>query len=156
MSNDKLYLKVEYNVDDPISKDEAKGWVSGDFNDFLKLTPEETDQVNIQFHRDKMDEDYLEKLHNQTTPGLWYPRAGDDDMCMNARWISVDPGKGFQHDGYIYDQDSTKTVAITLLQSPRLADTADTHDSNLLFICEAKAAIPRLIEEIRRLRKEAQ
>jgi hypothetical protein len=49
MSNDKLYLKVEYNVDDPISKDEAKGWVSGDFNDFLKLTPEETDQVNIQF-----------------------------------------------------------------------------------------------------------
>lgn len=132
--------------------------VSGDFGDFIKLTPQETTQ-DIQFHREKMDEDYLsllEKMHSKTTPGPWYPRAGDDDMCMNARWVSTDPGKGFEHDGYICDVDSSKTIAITLLQSPRLADSPDLYDNNLLFICEAKAAIPRLIEEIRRLRKEAQ
>jgi hypothetical protein len=135
----------------------SEDWESGDFSDFLKLTPEETTQVNIQFHREKLDEDYLtllEKLSNQTTPGPWYPRAGDDDMCMNARWISTDPGKGFRHDGYIYDDDSTKTVAITLLQHPRLADSPDMYDSNMLFICESKNAIPRLIEEVRKLRKE--
>lgn len=131
--------------------------VTGDFSEFLKLTPEETDQVNVQFHRENLDEDYLiilENLNNKATPGPWYPRAGDDDMAMNARWISTDPGKGFQHDGFIYDADSSKTVAITLLQSPRLADSPDMYDSNMLFICEAKYAIPKLIEEVRKLRKE--
>lgn len=45
----------------------SEDWESGDFSDFLKLTPEETTQVNIQFHREKLDEDYLtllEKLSN--------------------------------------------------------------------------------------------
>lgn len=133
------------------------GWVSGDAEDFLKLTPEETTQVNVQFHRENLDEDYLtllEKLHSKTTPGEWYPRAGDDDMCMNARWISTDPGKGFHHDGLIYDHDSTKCVAITLLQSPRLADVCDQYDGNMMFICEAKQAVPRLIAEIRQLRAQ--
>lgn len=129
-------------------------WISGDFSDFLKLTPQETDQVNIQFHREKMDEDYLvllEKLCSQTTPGPWYPRAGDDDLCMNARWVSTEAGKGLQHDGFIYDHASDKCVAITLLQSPRLADVETAYDSNMLFICEAKTAVPKLIAKVREL-----
>lgn len=128
-----------------------------DWEEFLKVFPEEASQVNIDFHRHLCDEDYLvelESLCNKTTPGPWYPRSGDDDMCMNARWVSTDPGKGFQHDGYIYDSDSSKTVAITLLQSPRLADSPDMYDNNMLFICEAKEAVPRLIEEVRKLRAE--
>lgn len=136
---------------------EESKWVEEAFEHFLKLTPEESAQVDIQFHRDKVDEDYLsllEKLNNNTTPGPWYPRAGDDDMCMNARWVSTDPGKGFEHDGFIHDHDSTKCVAITLLQHPRLVEADDPYDDNLLFICEAKHAVPRLVAEVRALRAE--
>jgi len=132
-------------------------WVAGEAEEFLKLSPEEANQVNTAFHRRFCDEDYLvelETLCSKTTPGPWYPRAGDDDMCMNARWVSTDPGKGIQHSGFIYDDDSTKVVAITLLQSPRLADCDAAYDNNMMFICEAKEAVPRLIEEVRKLRAE--
>lgn len=92
----------------------------------------------------------LKKLCSETTPGPWYPRYGDDDMAMNCRWISKNQNSKFS---FIYDENSNDTIAITLLQSPRLADTDDFYDKNMMFICEAKKAIPLLIDEVLRLRK---
>jgi hypothetical protein len=127
----------------------------GDLEELLKgLNEQEDKQVDVSHHRQNLDEDYLamlDKLCSKTTPGPWYPRAGDDDMCMNARWISTDPGVGYRHNGFIYEHPSDKCVAITLLQSPRLADVNDCYDRNMEFICEAKYAVPKLIAKVREL-----
>lgn len=133
---------------------EEAGWVTGDYAEFLKLTPEEANAVNMAVHKARLDEDYLaylETLDKSSTPYPWYPRYGDDDVCMNARWVSTESSKSFD---YLYQQKSTSVVAITFLQSPRLADINDVDDNNMYLICEYREAVPLLVAEIRRLREE--
>lgn len=108
---------------------------------------EENQKINI----DEAYLSYLEFLDKFATAKPWYPRCGDDNVCMNARWVSTKKDSSF---GYLYNQKSTETIAITLLQSPRLADTPDEYDNNMNLICEYRNAVPLLIAEIRRLRKE--
>lgn len=99
----------------------------------------------------------IEVRANAATPGPWYAHATDDEVFSNARYISLEPGE-FRHDNKRSmdsqsDEraDSEQVIAITLLQSPRLAD-CDECDENTLFIAHARSDIPRLIAEIRRLR----
>src|SRR5690349_1183827 len=88
----------------------------------------------------------LARLEAAATPGPRYPHATDDEVFMNARYVSIDPGPtvrrvtvdGVEHvmdighwthdggngmaPGYPDQAISDHVVAITLLQAPRLAD----------------------------------
>lgn len=115
------------------------------------------DEIKAHFENTNLNDAYLanlESLSAKASPGPWFPRAGDDEHCMNARWVSLDEGPGLKHDGFIEDHPSGRCVAITLLQQPRLADLDNCHDSNMLFICAARAAIPLLVAEVKKLREE--
>lgn len=99
----------------------------------------------------------IETRASAATPGPWYAHATDDNVFSNARYVSLEPGE-FRHDGKqsmdeeSHDKaDSEKVIAITLLQSPQLAD-CDECEENTVFIAHARSDIPRLIAEIRRLR----
>lgn len=110
---------------------------------------------------DEMDS--LMQLWAHTTPGRWHARATRDDSAMNARYVGLDPnplgGTKLSHDRKYgmavpiagttnQDQEpSGKVIAITLLQSPRMADTEE-HDANTKFIAEAHQAFPRLLRLI--------
>lgn len=58
------------------------------------------------------------------TSGPWYAHATDDEWSMNARYVSTTPGR-MEHDGEWGMTTGTapysEVVAITLLQTPRLA-----------------------------------
>lgn len=85
------------------------------------------------------------------TPGPWYPKATDDACCMNARYVSLVPGE-WRHDdgrGMAEPADYASVVAITLLQSPRLACVSDERwDENTLFIAHAREDLPALLEVV--------
>ena len=83
------------------------------------------------------------------TEGPWYARATDDDHYMNARYVGLDAGPGFVHDGVCGmggDNKSERVIAITLLQAPDLACVQDERwDENATFIAEARLGWPHAI-----------
>jgi len=113
----------------------------------------------------KDERDRLCTLYAKTTEGAWYPRATDDEVFMNARYVSTEPGpelygnETMVHDGrrgmdYAHC-DCGKVVCITLLQSPRLADVDDARwDDNTIFIAESHNAFPKLLDAIDALEAE--
>lgn len=80
------------------------------------------------------------------TPGPWYPRATDGELWMNARYVGIDQGPGWEHDnkrGMGRDNEADKVIAITLLQAPPFADIRDEKwDENTKFIALARTALP--------------
>jgi hypothetical protein len=87
-----------------------------------------------------------------------YDRS-DDDVFMNARYVSTQEGPGWGHDNMRgmdpgnEAQDERNVVAITMLQSPRLADIVDERwDENTEFIAHARTDIDLLVVEVERLR----
>ena len=103
-----------------------------------------------------IDLDRLEQLAKDASPGPWYAKATDDDVSMSALYVSTVPGP-FAHDqkrsmeepSDIYED----VVAITLLQSPRLADIADAKwNENAHYIAAVSPdVVLELIAEVRRL-----
>lgn len=100
----------------------------------------------------------IEERAAKASPGPWYPRATDDGMFMNASYVSTkpDPDGLFIHDGdrgmAPGECDDASVVAITLLQSPRLAGVADEKwDENTEFIAHSREDIPWLIQQLRQL-----
>ncbi|WP_345483283.1 hypothetical protein, partial [Actinopolymorpha pittospori] len=95
----------------------------------------------------------IEELAEAATPGPWFVRALDDDLAMNLVAISTVPDSG--HGERWPDFDHREIVAATLVQGPhRYVDVADEcWDENALFIANARQDIPRLIAEIKRLRR---
>lgn len=108
--------------------------------------------------------DRIEARCEAATPGPWYARSTDDQVFMNALFVGTRPGEmgvdGLYHDdgrglaaGGKEQAPPEQIIAITLLQSPHLADVKDElWDENTLFIAYARSDIPRLIGEVRRLR----
>lgn len=96
----------------------------------------------------------IEARANKATTGPWYDHNVDDDLCMNAWCVSTSPREPEM--GVLSTQeDYGAVVAITLLQAPRLACVADRKwDNNAEFIAHARTDIPRLIAEVRDLRKQ--
>ena len=99
----------------------------------------------------------LRKLAQAAKQGPWFPRATDDASFMNARYVGLDEGPGFVHDGAngmaLGEVDSKRVIAITLLQEPRLAD-CDECDENTEFIAAANpTTVLALLDEIERLRE---
>ncbi len=98
----------------------------------------------------------IEARHRAATKGPWYARMTDDEVFMNACYISTKPGSGgtFRHDGgqgmAPGTCDAGSVVAITLLQSPLLANVADEKwDENTEFIAHAWADVRDLSRELR-------
>lgn len=96
------------------------------------------------------------ELCQRATPGPWYPRATDDERFMNAQYVSTDPGPGWLHDGEqgmsVEECEPEKVIAITLLQTPRLASVEDGKwDENTEFIAEAREALPYWLQRVKEL-----
>lgn len=139
----------------------------------------ELDESEIEMDDTLTDEELaeLERLEQAATAGPWYPHATDDEVFMNARYVSTEPGPTMRrvklsdgehvidvgkwtHDGAQGMADgnkdqaqSDKVVAVTLLQAPRLADP-DQCDENTELIAALRNAAPRLLAELAELRAE--
>ena len=98
------------------------------------------------------------RLDVEATPGPWYPQATDDRRCMNASYVSTDPKSGLRDmDPQSAERDCRpgSVVAITLLQSPRLANVRDQRwDENTDLIAYYRTAAPALAREVQRLQAE--
>jgi len=101
----------------------------------------------------------IEERASRATPGPWYAHNPDDDMSMNVFLVATTPEEPDPWwDG---EEEAKKVVAITLLQSPRVADVADGRwEENAGFIAHAREDVPWLLsllrereEENRRLRE---
>jgi hypothetical protein len=97
--------------------------------------------------------DEIKERVGKATKGPWYPRATDDNMYMNARYVGLNKGPGWKHDdkcglAVCIDQEpADKVIAITLLQSPDLVDQ-DECDENTVFIAHSREDIPYLLERL--------
>jgi hypothetical protein len=100
----------------------------------------------------EIDLDEIEELCTAATPGPWFVRNLDDESAMNLVAVStaMDTGKGERWPKF----DSREMIAATLVQQPRYVDCGDGRwDENAAFIAMAREAVPRLVEEVRRLRQ---
>ncbi|MFK4102480.1 hypothetical protein ACI2L1_20825 [Streptomyces sp. NPDC019531] len=97
--------------------------------------------------------DELDELARAATPGPWFVRSLDDVDAMSLVAVSTlpDTGLGERWPGF----DHREIVAATLIQQPRYVDAADERwDENAHFIAAARDNIPRLVAEVRRLRRQ--
>jgi hypothetical protein len=94
----------------------------------------------------------LAELAEHATPGPWYVRDLDDEHAMSLVAVSTQPDT--ERGERWPDFDHTAMIAATLIQQPRYVDIADERwGANAAFIAAARTAVPRLLEEITRLRK---
>ncbi|WP_240528932.1 hypothetical protein [Streptomyces humi] len=94
----------------------------------------------------------IEEMCAVATPGPWFVRHLDDSHAMNLLAVSTvaDTGLGERWP----DFDHGELIAATLVQEPRYVDCADERwDENAAFIAMAREAVPRLVREVRRLRR---
>ncbi|WP_078621036.1 hypothetical protein [Streptomyces sp. NRRL WC-3626] len=99
-----------------------------------------------------IDLDQIEELCAAATPGPWFVRNLDDQSAMNLIAVStvMDTGRGERWPAF----DHQDLVAATLVQHPRYVDCADGRwDENAAFIAMAREAIPRLVQEVKHLRR---
>lgn len=85
-------------------------------------------------------------------PQGWFVRNVDDQNAMNLIAVStaMDTGGGERWPAF----DQHEMVAATLVQHPRYVDCADGRwDENASFIAMARQEVPRLVQEVRRLRR---
>jgi|GEM_PF-1330345 len=95
----------------------------------------------------------IEERVIKATPGPWYAHNLDDDMSMNVFLVATTPEEPDPWwDG---EEEAKKVVAITLLQSPRVADVADGRwEENAGFIAHAREDVPWLLSLIREREEE--
>ncbi|MFI6875320.1 hypothetical protein ACIBL6_17965 [Streptomyces sp. NPDC050400] len=99
--------------------------------------------------------DELDEAVQAATPGPWFVRFLDDDWAMNLVAVSTvpDTGRGERWP----DFEHREIVAATLVQQPRYVDVADKQwDENARFIAAARDSVPRLIAEVRQLRRQVE
>jgi hypothetical protein len=101
-----------------------------------------------------LDLDALAALCAAATPGPWYDHNPDDEACMNAYVVSTSPIEPcVDTDERI--NDHALVIALTLLQTPRIACSSDGRwGQNAAFIAASRTALPALLAECRRLRAE--
>jgi hypothetical protein len=95
----------------------------------------------------------------RATPGPWFGHATDDQHSSNALYISTAEGSKEYHDNrnglaenHPEQTDAATVIAITLLQTPLLCRPKE-FEQNTEFIACARSDIPRLVAEVRDLRK---
>lgn len=97
---------------------------------------------------DELEE--IEELCRAATPAPWFVRTLDDDFAMNLVAVSTAPDAGKSERWPNFDHK--EIIAATLVQHPRYVDSGDERwDENAAFIAMAREAVPRLLDEVRRL-----
>lgn len=107
-----------------------------------------------------MTENELGVIRNRAeraTPGPWFPSLTDDDMCMNACYVTTKPS-AFEHDNRLgmtpNSGNHDAVVCITLLQHPRLAcHKAQLWDEDADFIAHAREDVPALLKTVSDLQR---
>ncbi|MFV2110490.1 hypothetical protein [Micromonospora sp. LOL_015] len=95
----------------------------------------------------------IEEICSAATPGPWYVRNLDDDHAMGLVAVSTNPGDGGAARWPNFDH--REIIAATLIQHPRYVDSGDERwDENAAFIAMARDIVPRLVQEVRKLRGE--
>ncbi len=106
---------------------------------------------------DELTEEVLEAMSGRAaaaTRGPWYVNYLDDDHAMSLIVVSTNAGKPAK--ARWPDFDYKKIVAATLVQQPRYVDhEAGRWEEDASFIAHAREDIPRLINEVRRLKEKA-
>ncbi|GAA2457492.1 hypothetical protein GCM10010433_69330 [Streptomyces pulveraceus] len=93
----------------------------------------------------------IEELCSAATPAPWFVRTLDDESAMNLVVVSTAPNSGTAERWPNFDH--REMIAATLIQHPRYVDSGDERwDENAAFIAMAREAVPRLVDEVRRLR----
>ena len=94
------------------------------------------------------DLDKLTALEQAASPGPWYFRLLDDDMCQGAVTVSTRPDdpRGAVKSMRAGTWPSEEVIAACLIQSPPYVDPADErYDENARLIAEMRNALPELI-----------
>jgi hypothetical protein len=102
-----------------------------------------------------LSNDELEAIRvraGKATPGPWYAALTDDDLCMNACYVTTKRSR-FEHDNRLGMSpggvDHESVVCITLLQHPRLAcHKAECWDEDADFIANARQDVPALLKSL--------
>ncbi|MEV6706669.1 hypothetical protein [Micromonospora wenchangensis] len=93
----------------------------------------------------------IEELCEAATPAPWFVRTLNDKNAMNLVAVSTSPDTGVAERWPSFDHG--EIVAATLIQHPRYVDAVDERwDENAAFIAMAREVVPRLVDEVRRLR----
>jgi hypothetical protein len=93
------------------------------------------------------------RLCDLVSDGPWFVRQLDDEYAASLVAVVTNPAL---HEQRWPDFDGADVVAATLVQNPvRYVDVRDGRwDANANFIASARTLVPRLIDEVRRLRRE--
>jgi hypothetical protein len=87
----------------------------------------------------------LQALASAASPGPWLVGHADDQAYMSASYVATG---SFKRSGW---PPSDRVVAITFLQSPGLAMPKEA-EGNAKLVAATREAVPRLCDEIERLR----
>ena len=105
---------------------------------------------------DDAELDAIRRRAEAASAGPWFVRYLDDGYAANLVAVASRPGPEHGDDGSFRDGDidAKDIVAATLVQNPeRYVDIADHRwDENADFIAHAREDVPRLLDEIERLR----
>ena len=94
---------------------------------------------------DPIDFDALDSLDRAATPGPWYQRSMDDDMCMGACAVATKPNTSGDND-QLCDYWVHGVIAATLIQHPEYVIPADGRSrENAELIAAVRNALPELL-----------
>lgn len=89
--------------------------------------------------------DRLRTLDQAATPGPWYVRLMDDDLCMGATAIATEPNTSGDND-QLCDYWVHGVIAATLIQYPEYVIPRDGRDrENAELIVAMRNALPELL-----------
>ena len=92
-----------------------------------------------------LDLDQLASLDAAASPGPWYVRAMDDDMCCSATAVATKPNTSGDNDD-LTDSTFQGIVAATYLQHRSYVLPADERGHrNAELIAEVRTALPELL-----------
>ena len=92
-----------------------------------------------------LDLESLDALDRAATPGPWFVRAMDDDLCMGAVAISTEPNTSGDND-QLSDYEFHGVIAATLIQHPEYILPKDRRwDQNADLITAVRNALPELL-----------
>lgn len=88
--------------------------------------------------------DRLAEVEQGATPGPWYVRFMDDNMCMGAIAVATEPDAG--NNEYLVDGAVFGVLAATLIQDPPYIMREDEREEqNANLIAEMRNALPELL-----------
>lgn len=86
----------------------------------------------------------LDELERTATPGPWFVRQLNDDVCMSAVAVSTQPDS---EEGLVDAWRGEEIVAACLIQDPPYVVPGSHWDENAALIAGMRNALPELLHE---------